>query len=629
MGLNTGISEMAIVKWFLNLSVRAKFAVLLLSLVCISVGSFTIFGQYSLSVFKQEFEKRGELLANTLNNQSQFSLAMEDVDALKDLLKSLVSNGSIAVGSFYDKDGQQLALIGNEDMPNGGINFAEITEMAWIKNRKGEKRLLVKHKVMTDDNKDEVLGYVTFTVPANSLEVQQSVGMQINLAGIVMFILLGIGVMWIFKKVMIEPVKTLSLAAQKVANGDFDVHVDGVTHDEIGDLIDSFNKMVENNRKLFAEVNDRSKEADEARQKSEEMQQKILEEQAYLQQQFEKIGYVIREVTKGNLTTRLEIERDDAVGRLMKNINKMIADLNELISQVHFASESVAKASGKIASSVDELSEGARQQAMQTQEVANAVEEMAQTVNHSSHNANDAAQIALHTSQLAYEGEQVFRSTLDGMRNVAKIVKDSAGTVEKLGRSSQEIGEIVQVIDDIADQTNLLALNAAIEAARAGEQGRGFAVVADEVRKLAERTTSATAKIADMIKRIQAETNLVVKAMEEGSIEAEKGMEMADKANESLSAVIHSITQITENINQIASGIQQQSSTGEEISLRVEQISAEAKTVAEAADELSSISMNLNALTHQLNGSVKHFVIKKSEAVVPETSKTGANGIPA
>ena len=156
------------------------------------------------------------------------------------------------------------------------------------------------------------------------------------------------------------------------------------------------------------------------------------------------------------------------------------------------------------------------------------------------------------------------------MIKISEVVKQSAETVQALGKSSDQIGEIVQVIDDIADQTNLLALNAAIEAARAGEQGRGFAVVADEVRKLAERTTKATKEIATMIKQIQKDTNDAVESMQQGTAEVEVGKKLAEKAGSSLQEIIHGAEQVVDIVTQVAAASEEQSSAAEQISKNIE-----------------------------------------------------------
>jgi len=191
-------------------------------------------------------------------------------------------------------------------------------------------------------------------------------------------------------------------------------------------------------------------------------------------------------------------------------------------------------------------------------------------------------------------------------------VNKSAETVKELGKSSDQIGEIIGVIDDIADQTNLLALNAAIEAARAGDQGRGFAVVADEVRKLAERTTKATKEIAGMIKKIQADTTGAVQSMEEGTSEVERGIRLADKAGASLQDIVGVSQKVTDMVTQIAAASEEQSSASEEISKNVEAISKVTGETAQGTQQIARAAEGLNRLTNTLQDLIGRFTLDRS-----------------
>ena len=213
----------------------------------------------------------------------------------------------------------------------------------------------------------------------------------------------------------------------------------------------------------------------------------------------------------------------------------------------------------KLSSSAEEMAAGAQEQSAQASEVASAVEQMTSTILQTTKHASTAAESSKRAGSLAKEGGEVVAQTVVGMNRIAEVVRNAAQTVQELGASSDQIGEIVQVIDDIADQTNLLALNAAIEAARAGEQGRGFAVVADEVRKLAERTTKATKEIGEMIKKIQGDTGGAVKSISLGTEEVEKGKQLADKAGKSLQEIIKGSNDVVDVVNQVAAASEEQS----------------------------------------------------------------------
>ncbi|HEU0265897.1 MAG TPA: methyl-accepting chemotaxis protein, partial [Geobacterales bacterium] len=198
-------------------------------------------------------------------------------------------------------------------------------------------------------------------------------------------------------------------------------------------------------------------------------------------------------------------------------------------------------------------------------------------------------------------------NTLTVMNRIAEQVKATAQTVESLGNRSEEIGEIVGVIEDIADQTNLLALNAAIEAARAGEQGRGFAVVADEVRALAERTTKATKEIGQMIKGIQGETRRAVSAMEEGVQEVKSGTQEASRSGEALQKILQVIGTLSGQVNQIATAAEEQTATTTEISDNMQQITGVVQETARGAQESASAASQLSTLAEELQKVVGQF----------------------
>ncbi|MBE2889432.1 methyl-accepting chemotaxis protein [Geobacter anodireducens] len=320
-----------------------------------------------------------------------------------------------------------------------------------------------------------------------------------------------------------------------------------------------------------------------------------------------KVLDVLTSVASGDLTARADVDSADEMGLLAREVNSTATKINEIIGMVAQNASQVTAAATQLHATSIQMSTGAEEVAQQAATVATASEEMAATSAEIAHNCSLAAESSRHANDRAETGSDVVQETLTVMNHIAERVKDSAHTVESLGERSDQIGEIIGTIQDIADQTNLLALNAAIEAARAGEQGRGFAVVADEVRALAERTTKATKEISQMIKAIQGETKGAVISMEEGVREVGKGTSNASKSGEALQAILEQIGGVTMQVSQIATAAEEQTATTGEINNNIQQITEVVQLTARGAEESAQAAEQLAKLAEELQGLVCKF----------------------
>ncbi|HPP39987.1 MAG TPA: methyl-accepting chemotaxis protein [Candidatus Kapabacteria bacterium] len=328
-------------------------------------------------------------------------------------------------------------------------------------------------------------------------------------------------------------------------------------------------------------------------------------------------GQVLGIMAMGDLTVRMLGDYKGDLSKLKDDINSLADSLNGLIQQVNELVNNTASSAAEISATAESIATASQEQSSQADEVASAVEEMTRTITENALAANKTAEVAKVSGKIATEGGSVVSQTVNKMRDIANVVKNSADNIQKLGESSKQIGEIISVIDDIADQTNLLALNAAIEAARAGEQGRGFAVVADEVRKLAERTTEATKQIAIMIKGIQSETEAAVLAMNKGTAEVTNGIELADKAGQSLQQILNSTQEVIDMINQIAAASEEQSATSEQISKNVTSISQVTSESAKRVEDVAHTAEELAKMTNQLADLMRQFKVDEYSSNMP------------
>ncbi len=323
--------------------------------------------------------------------------------------------------------------------------------------------------------------------------------------------------------------------------------------------------------------------------------------------------YKMEKFSEGDLSVELNSNTNDEVGNFYSGFNKAMSNIRNFIKSLLDAITAVASAANQISSSTEEMAAGAQEQSSQTTEVAAAVEQMTKTIYETTKNTGQAAEASKNAGKVAKEGGNIVEETIIGMNRISDVVTKSAETVQELGKSSNQIGEIVQVIDDIADQTNLLALNAAIEAARAGEQGRGFAVVADEVRKLAERTTKATKEIATMIKQIQKDTAEAVISMQTGKNEVNNGKQLALKAGDALTEIISGADKVVDIVTQVASASEEQSSASEQISKNIESISSVTQQSASGVQQIAHASEDLNRLTLNLQELIAQFKLDGKE----------------
>ena len=346
---------------------------------------------------------------------------------------------------------------------------------------------------------------------------------------------------------------------------------------------------------------------------------------------------MIERVSAKDLATKdLDVTSTDQVGQAEVGLNSMKNALHQMVQSIAATAEHLASASEQISAGASQSVETARVQSDQTLQVAAAMQQMSSTVHLVSENSQKAADSSRKAAQAAHQGGEVVEQTLSTMRSIAESSKTVAARIAELGTSSEEIGKIVAVIDDLADQTNLLALNAAIEAARAGEQGRGFAVVADEVRKLAERTTKATQGIRAMIESIQAETRKAVQAIQLGSRDVEIGVEKTSASGTALKEIIEMSEQVGDMISQIATAATEQSSATEQVNNNVSQISSLTQGASLAAEETAKACSELSAMALDLQNLVNQFTLQSSpgdasshaprENSVPRKAKTAAAG---
>ena len=314
-------------------------------------------------------------------------------------------------------------------------------------------------------------------------------------------------------------------------------------------------------------------------------------------------------IAAGDLTVEIDAHGKDETALLMKAMQHMTTSLKETMATLTTASMGISSAARQLHATSGQMAQGAEEVVAQASSVAIAGEEMAATAGEIAHNCHMTAESANQASAAAVEGFKVVENSVAVMRTIAERVRSAAESVDGLGNRSEQIGEIIGTIEDIADQTNLLALNAAIEAARAGEQGRGFAVVADEVRALAERTAKATREIGGMIKTIQTETKEAVSTMEEGVQEVERGTNEAARSGQALQAILQQINEVTQQANQIATAAEEQTATTSEISSNMMGITSIVERSAAGAGETTASASQLSGLAAELQRIVGQFKV--------------------
>lgn len=523
-----------------------------------------------------------------------------------------------AVVSLLEKKAQLLAQ-GNadskliDDITQQAVDRSLDSRIKYIKCMDGIKKMLFK-------NKDDM--EVKTIMAKENYESAKTAFLIWTILGFIVAIGLG----FFISNIIAKPLNKLAQTANAIASGDIDTKVEVLKReDEVGKLNNAVNSMVETIQSALEKTRENEMNARRAAEEAEKARDIADHQQKYLSENTDKLLGKMKEFSSGNLTVSLPVDKDDEIGKLFEGFNQAVSNIRNLITQVNEAVQATASASTQISSSTEELAAGAQEQSAQTTEVASAIEEMTRTIIETTSSVTRASDIAKNSGNIARQGGEVVGDTISEMNKIAEVVTHAAEIVKELGSSSDKIGEIVQVIDDIADQTNLLALNAAIEAARAGEQGRGFAVVADEVRKLAERTTKATKEIASMIKQIQKDTGNAVQSMEKGTEEVNSGKQLTQKAEVALNQIISTSEEVVDNISQVAVASEQQASVAEQISKNIESISAGTHESASGTQQIARAAEDLNRLTENLRNLISTFNIDDSSTKGHSFNRTKTN----
>lgn len=417
------------------------------------------------------------------------------------------------------------------------------------------------------------------------------------------FFVLGINVVLalLLTRAVARPIQNLQQSARRLSEGDLNVRADVVSTDEIGQLAQSFNQMARSigstTRDIERIADQKQAEAEYQRQEKERLQQRVID-----------LLLEIEGAQQGDLTVQARVT-DDEMGSVADAFNATVLSLRDLVLQVQMLSEQVNQNAAESDTSVSQLSDAALDQSEAIATTLNSVEQMASSIQEVAFSAMEAAQVAREASNAASEGGAAMELTVESIDDLRNTVAETSKKVKRLTESSQEISKIVALISEISAKTNLLAFNASIEAVRAGEHGQGFRIVADEVRRLAERVTESTKEIEQLVTGIQIETADVLTMMEKGTTQVVTGSQLVANTRKTLASLVDVSQKIDQLVQSISQNTASQTQTSQEVSETIQEVAKAAQQSSVQSQAVSETLKHLVLVAEDLQGSISQFRI--------------------
>ncbi|HEV2055730.1 MAG TPA: methyl-accepting chemotaxis protein [Methylomirabilota bacterium] len=544
----------------------------------------------------EEFTSKGEAIASSLASSGVDLISTRDASSVQSLVDEFARIRGVAYVMVYDPQMRFIAHTFSPSVPADIVDKNIVPGDAPRQERNIEyqdparkiTREIIDIGVPMAAGK---LGTVRVGMDRSIInKAAAASGRQLLLlfGGVAALALLG-GVL--LARRITRPITLLVAAAQRVGRGDLSETVPVTSRDEIGELAQTFNQAVV---RLRSQVQTETERDDERRRRG-ELQESIIQ---FLD--------TAMEISRGDLTKRGDVT-SDVLGNVVDAINLMVAEIGAIIADVRVAAMQVSVRANQMTDSTGRMAQGAQAQAREAGQVAASVEALTQSVRQVAESARASAQAAREALDAAQKGDIAVRDSLQGMQRIRGEVQSISKKIKSLGDRSLEISEIVNTIEDIASQTNLVALNAAIEAAGAGEAGLRFAVVADEVRKLAERSAKATKDIAVLIKNVQNDTQEAIVVMEQGTQEVESGYRMTVQAGESLKVIADVSHRSAELAQDISQATQQQVRGAESVAQAMQSIQAVAAQTERGVLEARRTVDELARLAEELTASLARF----------------------
>jgi len=579
-----------------RISIRTKVVIMIVGMSAVFGSGILGFVYYQLqNTLRDEALNKALILADGLSVKAAEPVQVEDLNALQFILGEAIGQADVAYAFIRDSRGRILSssFEGNV-VPS---ELANINQLAPNVPFGTESTNLALKDTMIEvtDIASPVGGGALGSIHIG-LNITQ---IKLNIRNILLKIiyvgagsLLALSILTIIlATIIIAPVRDLMRVAEALGSGDLSKKANVKSGDELGQLGTTLNNTIDRLQGLVQTEADRDK-----------MQHQVMD-----------LLSIVSGAAEGDLTVKAEVTAD-ALGSVADAFNLMINGLTALVSQASNVAHEIQSSTGDILQASERMRRGAEQQTAQIQGASGAVNEMSHTIQRMAENAEAATQASLRATQAAVKGGTSVAETIKGMQRIRAAVQTTGKKIKGLGERSLEIGAIIEVINEIATQTNLLALNAAIEAARAGEQGRGFAVVADEVRKLAERAARATKDITSLIKGIQVETSEAVTVMEEGTREVEEGTKLADQAGAALREIEQIVKQTSGLVTDITNSAANQVKVSESVVTSMDSISKlTQETTVGVRDTVETIS-RLADLSKRLTDAIGRFKLGKEQA---------------